>query len=80
MDEDTEQHPERFYTTFKQESEEVQYSNEGVDEVDTNFVGIESSCGKCEAPFSSKPLLHKHQKKGCDSPLQPLVPSTPAPA
>ena len=64
-DEDTDQHPEGFYTTFEQESEEVQYSDEGFDEMDANFVGIESSCGKCGVPFSSKYLLHKHLKDGC---------------
>ena len=76
-DEDTEQHPEGFYTTF--ESEEVQYSDEGFDEVDANFVGIKSSYGNCGAPFSSKSLLHKHLKDGCVNPLQPSPPGTPVP-
>ena len=78
-DEDTDQHPEEFYTTFEQESEEVQYFDEGFDKVDANFVGIESSFGKYGAPFSSKSLLHKHLKDGCVSPLLPLLPDTPAP-
>lgn len=78
-DEDTEQHPEGFYTTFEQEGKEVQYSDEGFDEVDANFVGVESSCGKCGALFSSKALLHKHLKDGCVSPLQPFLPGAPVP-
>ena len=78
-DEDTGQHPEGFYTTFEQEGEEVQYSDEGFDEVDVNFIGIESSCGKCGAPFSSKSLLHKHLKDGCNSPLQPSALDAPRP-
>ncbi len=78
-DEDTEQHPEGFYMTFEQEGEEVQYSDKGFDEVDANFVGIESLYGKCGAPFSLKSLPHKHLKDGCDSPLQPSMPGTPTP-
>ena len=77
-DKDTEQHPEGFYTTFEQEGEEVQYSDKGFDEVNANFVGIKSSCGKCGAPFSSRSLLHKHLKDGCVGPLQPSLPGTPA--
>ena len=68
-DEDTTLHPEGFYTTFEQEGDELQYSDEGFDEVDANFVGIESSCGRCGAPFSSRSLLHKHLKDGCVSAL-----------
>ena len=78
-DEDTDQHPEGFYTTLEQENKEIQYSDEGFDEVDANFVGIESSCGKCGALFSSKSLLHKHLKNGCISSLQPTLPEAPAP-
>lgn len=41
-DEDTDQHSESFYAIFKQEEKEVQYSNEGFDRVNANFVGIKS--------------------------------------
>ena len=68
-DENIDQHLKGFYTTLEQKSEEVQYSDEGFDEIDTNFVGIESSCGKCGATFSSKSLLYKHLKDGCISSL-----------
>lgn len=44
--------PERFYMTMEHEIKEVQYLDEGFDEVDTNFVGIESLYGKYGSPFS----------------------------
>ena len=78
-DKDTDLHPKGFYTTFEQEDGEVLYSNEGFEKVDANFVDIESSCGKCGAPFSSKSLLHKHPKDGYISSLQASLPGTLAP-
>lgn len=47
--------------------------------MDANFVGIESLCRKCGAPFSLKSLLHKHLKDGCVSLLQPSLPGAPVP-
>ena len=78
-DEDTDHHPEGFYITFEQEGEEVQYSDEQFDEVDVNFVGIESSYENCAALFSSRSLLHKHLKDGCISSPQPSLPGSLAP-
>lgn len=49
--EDTDPYLEGFYTTLKQENEEVQYSDKRFDEVDTNFIGVEFSCRKCGTPF-----------------------------
>ena len=78
-DEDADPHPEGFYTSLDHEGEEVQYSDERFDKVDANFVGVETSCGKCGAPFSSKSRLHKHLKGGCISSLQPSISGAPAP-
>ena len=72
-DGDTNQHPEGFYTPFEQEGKEVLYSDKAFDEMDANFVGTESSYGKCGAPFFSKSLLHKYLKDGCISSLQTLL-------
>ena len=78
-DEDADLHPVGFYTSFNHESEEVQYSDEGFDEVDANFVDFETSCGKCGAPFSSKSRLYKHLKGDCISSLQPSIFGAPTP-
>lgn len=68
-DEETDPHPEGFYTTLDQESKKVQYSDKEFYKVDANFVGVKTLCGKCGAPFSSKSRLHKHLKNGCISSL-----------
>ena len=78
-DEDADPHPEGFYTSLNHEGEEVEYSDEEFDKVDANFVGLESLCGKCGAPFSSKSWLHKHLKGGYISSLQPLISGALAP-
>ncbi len=78
-DEEFDPHLEGFYTALEQEAEEVQYLDEGFDEVDANFVGIETFCGKCGTPFSSKSRLHKHLKDGCTSSVHPSLPNAPAP-
>lgn len=77
-DEEFDPHPVSFYTALEQEAEEIQYLDEGFDEVNANFVGIETSCGKCGTPFSSKSRLHKYLKDGCTSSVHPLLPDAPA--
>ena len=77
--EDADPHGEGFYTSLDHEGKEVQYSDEGFDEVDANFVGVKTLCGKCGAPFFSKSRLHKHLKKSCISSLQPSISSALAP-
>ena len=79
-DEEADPHLEGFYTILEQESEEMQYSNKGFDEVDANFVCIETSCGKCGAPFSSKSRLHKYLKDGCVISLQHSLLGAPSPS
>ena len=78
-DEKFDSYPEGFYTGLEQEAEEVQYSDEGFDEVDANFVGIETSCGKYGTPFSSKSRLHKNLKDGCTGSVHFSLPDAPAP-
>ena len=79
-DENFEDRPEGFYTTFDPEGEEVDYSNEGFEEVIANFVEIETVCSKCSSSFPSKSQLHKHLKAGCAGAVQatPLPPTQPA--
>lgn len=69
--------PEAFYTTFDPKGKEVDYSDEGFEEVIANFVGIETVCSKCSSFFPSKSLLHKHLKTGCAGAVQatPLPPT-----
>lgn len=62
---------------MEQEGEEVQYLDEGFDKVDTNFVGVKTSYGKCGAPFSSKSRLYRHLKDGCVSSFQHLLHGAP---
>lgn len=47
--------------------------------MNTDFVSVETSCGKYEVFFSSKSQLHKHLKNGSISSLQPLLPGALAP-
>ena len=76
-DENFENRPEGFYTTFDPEGEEVDYSDEGFEEVIANFVGIETVCSKCSSSFPSKSQLYKHLKVGCAGAVQatPLPPT-----
>ena len=62
------------------ETKEVHSSDKGFDELDANFVGIESLCRKCGNPFSSKSQLHKHLKESCTGLVQTPLPISPAPA
>lgn len=39
--------PKGFYTTLEYEVKKVQYLDKCFDKVDVNFMGIESSYGKC---------------------------------
>ena len=71
--------PEGFYTTLEHEVKEVHHSDAGFDELDANFVGIESLCGKYGSPFSSKSQLHKHLKEDCTGSVQIALPTSPAP-
>lgn len=73
-----EPHPEGFYTALEQEAEEVQYLDKGFDEIDANFVGIETSCRKYRTPFSSKFRLHKHLKDICTGSVHTSLPDAPA--
>ncbi len=79
-DENFENRPEGFYTTFDLEGEEVDYCDEDFEEVIDNFVGIETVCSKCSSSFPSKSQLHKHLKAGCAGVVQatPLPPTQPA--
>lgn len=52
--------------------------DERFDEMDANFVGIETLYGKYGSFFSSKSRLHKHLKDGYISSVQPLLPGAPA--
>lgn len=78
-DKDFENRPEGFYTTFDPEGKEVDYFDEGFEEVIANFVGIETVCSKCSSSFRSKLQLHKHLKAGCTGAVQvtPLPPTQP---
>ena len=68
---------EGFYTTFGDEADKVSYSDEDFDKVAVNFVGIETSCTRCHATFSSRLKLHSHLKSGC---LETSLPCLPAQA
>lgn len=54
--------------------------DEGFDEVDTNFVGIETLYRKCGTPFSSKSPHHKHLKNSYTSSVQSSLPNALTPA
>ena len=72
--------PEGFYTTVDPEAEEVDYSDEGFEEVIANFVGIKTGYSKCSSSFPFKSQLHKHLKAGCAEAVQvtPLSFTQPA--
>lgn len=62
------------------EAKEIQYSDKGFDEVDTNFMGIGSSYRKYGSPFFSKSQMHKYLKEGCTGLVQTPLPTLPTPA
>lgn len=64
-DENIDQYPEGFYTTFETEEEELAYLDEDYNEVFVNFVGIEAVCSKCRLLFPSKSKLYIYIKSGC---------------
>lgn len=62
---------------FKYKAKEVQYLVKGFDDVDANFVKIESTYRKCGSTFFSKSQVHKHLKEGCTGLVQtPLTTSS----
>ncbi len=47
--------------------------------MDANFVGVETSYGKCKALLSSKSRLHKHLNNSCITSIQHSLPDAPSP-
>ena len=43
------------------------FTNEGYEELQVNFVGIESMCDHCSTSFQSCSALQKHIKSGCNA-------------
>ena len=64
-DENFENRPEGFYTTFDPKGKEVDYCDKDFKEVIANFVRIETVFSKCSSSFPSRLQLHKHLKAGC---------------
>lgn len=64
---------------LKHKAKEVYYLNKNFEDIDANFVKIESLYRKCRSLFSSKSQLHKHLKKDYIGLIQALLPILSAP-
>ena len=52
------------------------YTNEPYDELQVNFVGIESMCDCCSTSFQSRSALYQHIKSGCNALVRRAVEET----
>ena len=52
------------------------YTNEPYDELQVNFVRIESMCDRCSTSFQSRSILHRHIKSGCNALVRRVVEET----
>lgn len=62
---------------LEHEAKEVHHLDKGFDEVNVNFAGIKSLCGKCGSPFSSKSQLYKYLEEGCMALVQTSLFTSP---
>ncbi len=58
---------------------ETYYTDEPYDELQVNFVGIESICDRCTSAFPSRSALHKHIRNGC-IPVEAVAETGPSPS
>ena len=49
------------------DAESFYFTNEGYEELQVNFVGIESMCDRCSTSFQSHSTFHRHIKSGCNT-------------